>query len=841
MSTYEKAKRPEKKTDNSGGCSSFAVSELLLPQQSTPEYGRYAYNFSDLPANDPTAVTSERSTLIGQLGTSGSGEGLDSKTKNQMENDFGYNFGSVRVHTDNYATNLTSALNAKATCYGQDIYFGKNQYSPNTQKGTELLKHELTHYQQQTQTGTKLIQNAEDNNKSDIVSAIYEANKFSEDMLSIVVDIIVEDLYCKKSEEETKPVGEKTMRIFSELTKVDPYFRNAVAQNPSESINSKYSYVNLLLKKLSRTQFVDEAMARNMTVLDKLIEVVCTPGSYLDSEYFKGILKSAYYYTNYKFVPKRSSEDWVEQFADNLRVLFRLGKFSEISEELDILPNKQLKGAVSAEILMYLNDEELYDVYKREGTTLFDYNSEGSQLLARMSLIIHNGCVAKNYQKQLLRIDAAKARTRVFGDAKLVSSANKDQSQEYYDQHSIEFGNEMISITIDELINLFRTTAKYVENRLKKGVEVGKDAEDNFDRISKALDKLSAESGYRGAVATELMLKLGAGSVKFVEQTQSGSKLLTKLHNEIVDVYPTGEPLEQVFKILEVRKDSKKSKAKSGQNEDWKPGSDYSYSGIIGVRWKRHFHTGWTMGDVATCSYTRYEIARPYGRSLERVDYLTWSTAASIFKRITGKTLEEELDDEAPDMLGKQAEIVGASVTSAGLTTPRSSAGTVYYRVDSGIYGPISEGVYGLAPDTVIPEHMVDRIEYYRETRGVRTELPPGTIIPRNAPSVEYSKSVALSGFKRRAAVKQMLKRGIKIGGSAAVSMGTSIAWGFLTREYQSALEKLQFTDLVPKMRPTEYLKIEHYGYLLMPRFLEVVPSISHPAQGCDGEWSELY
>jgi len=158
LSTYEKVKRPDKKADNSS-CSSFSVSELLEPQQSTPEYGRYAYNFSNLPTNDPTAVASERSVLIGQLGSSGSGKSLDSKTRGRMETDFGYNFGSVRVHTDNYATNLTNALNAKATCYGQDIYFGKNQFAPNTKEGTNLLKHELNHYQQQNQSGTKKIQN----------------------------------------------------------------------------------------------------------------------------------------------------------------------------------------------------------------------------------------------------------------------------------------------------------------------------------------------------------------------------------------------------------------------------------------------------------------------------------------------------------------------------------------------------------------------------------------------------------------------------------------------------------------------------------------------------------
>jgi len=159
LSAYKKAKHPDKKADHRG-CSSYEVSELLTPQQIHLEQGHFTHNFCDLPINDPTALISEKQTLISRLGNS-DGKTLDSKTRNRMENDFGYNFGSVRVHTDNYATNLTGALNAKATCYGQDIYFGKNQFAPNTQEGADLLKHELTHYQQQTQTGTKKIQNQE--------------------------------------------------------------------------------------------------------------------------------------------------------------------------------------------------------------------------------------------------------------------------------------------------------------------------------------------------------------------------------------------------------------------------------------------------------------------------------------------------------------------------------------------------------------------------------------------------------------------------------------------------------------------------------------------------------
>jgi len=197
-------KRSDKKADNSN-CSSFKLSELLEPQQPNPEYGRYAYNFCDLPLTDPTPVATERRALIGQVGTSGGGEALDSKTRVRMENDFGYNFGAVKIHTDNYATNLTKALSANATCYGQDIYFGKNQYNPNTQKGTNILKHELTHYQQQAQTGLKLIQNnlpisGETGSEqsisgytcsSGVVNTVFEELKSSHPNIDLLKDILI--------------------------------------------------------------------------------------------------------------------------------------------------------------------------------------------------------------------------------------------------------------------------------------------------------------------------------------------------------------------------------------------------------------------------------------------------------------------------------------------------------------------------------------------------------------------------------------------------------------------------------------------------------------------------
>ena len=154
MGVYEKAKQANKKTDNNN-CNSYEISELLNPQQTSPKQkniesiGHQTHNFSEINTHNTTTNNPEIKTLINQIGNSNNSETLDNKTRTQMENELNYNFGSARIHTDTYATNLTNALNAKATCYGQDIYFGKNQYNPNTQEGLKLIGHELSHVREQ--------------------------------------------------------------------------------------------------------------------------------------------------------------------------------------------------------------------------------------------------------------------------------------------------------------------------------------------------------------------------------------------------------------------------------------------------------------------------------------------------------------------------------------------------------------------------------------------------------------------------------------------------------------------------------------------------------------------
>jgi hypothetical protein len=78
------------------------------------------------------------------------GRPLDPSTRSFMESRFNHDFGRVRVHTDQNASESAYAVNALAYTVGQNIVFRKGNYSPETIHGRELLAHELTHVFQQT-------------------------------------------------------------------------------------------------------------------------------------------------------------------------------------------------------------------------------------------------------------------------------------------------------------------------------------------------------------------------------------------------------------------------------------------------------------------------------------------------------------------------------------------------------------------------------------------------------------------------------------------------------------------------------------------------------------------
>lgn len=80
----------------------------------------------------------------------GAGNRLDPQTRTYFERRFGYDFGHVRVRTDDAAAASARAVNARAFANRATLVFGKGEYSPNSSQGRRLIAHELAHVIQQS-------------------------------------------------------------------------------------------------------------------------------------------------------------------------------------------------------------------------------------------------------------------------------------------------------------------------------------------------------------------------------------------------------------------------------------------------------------------------------------------------------------------------------------------------------------------------------------------------------------------------------------------------------------------------------------------------------------------
>src|SRR5947208_10156908 len=116
---------------------------LVALQQS---YGnRYVQRLlSDAPPDAPAAGASGP-----RAAGSASGRPLEPRVRGDMEDRFGASFPAIRVHTDEGAGDAARTLGARAFTTGQDIYFSRGAYRPETPEGKHLLAHELTHTLQQ--------------------------------------------------------------------------------------------------------------------------------------------------------------------------------------------------------------------------------------------------------------------------------------------------------------------------------------------------------------------------------------------------------------------------------------------------------------------------------------------------------------------------------------------------------------------------------------------------------------------------------------------------------------------------------------------------------------------
>lgn len=81
--------------------------------------------------------------------SSGKGTPLPAKSKNEMSSSFGVDFENVKVHNDTEAVRMNQLLQSQAFTHGNDIYFNRGKFNPETSDGKFLLAHELTHVVQQ--------------------------------------------------------------------------------------------------------------------------------------------------------------------------------------------------------------------------------------------------------------------------------------------------------------------------------------------------------------------------------------------------------------------------------------------------------------------------------------------------------------------------------------------------------------------------------------------------------------------------------------------------------------------------------------------------------------------
>ncbi len=104
---------------------------------------------SGLPQCAPLATPAAPAVNVALPSGAGAGTPLPSPVRGFMEPRFGASFANVRIHTDAGAAQLSQQLNAQAFTVGEHVYFGKDQYRPDSDGGRELIAHELTHTVQQ--------------------------------------------------------------------------------------------------------------------------------------------------------------------------------------------------------------------------------------------------------------------------------------------------------------------------------------------------------------------------------------------------------------------------------------------------------------------------------------------------------------------------------------------------------------------------------------------------------------------------------------------------------------------------------------------------------------------
>ena len=123
------------------------------------------------------AVSQQMESQLSQL--QGGGRPMPQGLLNMMESGFGQDFGHVRIHTDVEAADMSSSISAKAFTLGNDIYFNRGQFNPETTEGQRLVAHELTHVVQGTgKVGRYFLDSQFDRYNEAALEAVHDFDRY---------------------------------------------------------------------------------------------------------------------------------------------------------------------------------------------------------------------------------------------------------------------------------------------------------------------------------------------------------------------------------------------------------------------------------------------------------------------------------------------------------------------------------------------------------------------------------------------------------------------------------------------------------------------------------------
>ncbi|MBI1293991.1 DUF4157 domain-containing protein [bacterium] len=121
------------------------TAQLLAPLQRTASSSAPALQ-QDLVGGGTITPTLENAVQRARS----SGAPLADNVRTPMEQALGADFSGVKIHTDTSSDQINRSIQARAFTTGQDIFFRKGEYNPNSQSGQKLVAHELTHVVQQS-------------------------------------------------------------------------------------------------------------------------------------------------------------------------------------------------------------------------------------------------------------------------------------------------------------------------------------------------------------------------------------------------------------------------------------------------------------------------------------------------------------------------------------------------------------------------------------------------------------------------------------------------------------------------------------------------------------------